>query len=620
MPRATLVTVIGALAAIAACGDDDDAPPVADAGVDAAAEIAAPAPPSFGTCAAGWRESTGEVVHCEPWPESGAADCGDGALHLPGTPGCAPLGEACPREGAWPAGLPTDVPVVFVRATAASGGDGSMSAPFDSIVTALGAAVAGSVVIVDGRFDATPVVMRSVELRGVCPARALIAPSVAGSSPTEAALTVRAAGVTVRGLSIGGARGGVRVESGGDAALHDVAIERATGIGLSIADGGTMRTDRVLVRAMRPNASGRYGVGALVEERGQLRLVRAAFESNVSAGVLTLGGALSLSEVVIRDTLFEPTRRDVGNGLAVLGGVAVDAEYVVLERNCDASVMVVEASSLVLRDSVIRDTRPRGVDDSAGRGLFVIEGSSAVLERVFMSGHRETGVLASGSGSRVTLRDVVITDTEGRVSDGGGGSGIALQMNAEATLERVLLRRNRGTGLIVGSASTMTLSDLVVRETRGFAHDGLKGTGLHVQLGGLITGARVAVLANREVGILAIERDSRVMLSDVRVEGTLERECVTTTCPDVAFGDGLVAAIDAQITLERFVIADCARGGVVVGGASVDLHGGRGSGNPIGANVQTPEFDFMRLADGVVFSDNGRNLDTMSLPVPSSRF
>jgi len=619
MPRATLVTMIGAVALIAACGAEA-APPIADAGVDAAAEIAAPAPPSFGACPAGWRETTDDVAHCEPWPASGAADCPDGALHLPGAPGCAPLGEACPLEGAWPTGLPTDIPLVFVRALGASGGDGSMSTPFDSIVTALGAAVAGSVLIVDGRFDETPVISRSVELRGVCPARALIAPSVAGGSPTQAALTVRAAGVTVRGLSIGGARGGVRVESGGDAALRDVAIERATGIGLSIASGGTMRTDHVLVRAMRPNASGRFGVGVLVEDGGQLTLVRAAIESNVSAGVLTLGGALSLSEVVIRDTQFEPTMRDVGNGLAVLGGVTVDAEYVVLERNCDASVMVVEASNLVLRDSVIRDTRPRGVDDSAGRGLYVIEGSSAVLERVFMSGHRESGVLASGSGSRVTLRDVAITNTEGRVSDGGGGSGIAVQMSADATLERVVLQRNRGTGLIVGSSSTMTLSDLVVRDTRGFARDGLKGTGLHVQLGGLITGARVAVIANHEVGILAIERDSRVMLSDVRVEGTQQRECVTTTCPDVAFGDGLVAAIEAQITLERFVIADCARVGVLVGGGSVDLRAGRVSGNPIGANVQTPEFDFMRLTDGVVFSDNGRNLDTMLLPVPSSSF
>ena len=193
-------------------------------------------------------------------------------------------------------------------------------------------------------------------------------------------------------------------------------------------------------------------------------------------------------------------------------------------------------------------------------------------------------------------------------------------MVADVTLERVMLLRNRGTGVIVSSASTMTLTDVLVQGTRGFASDDLKGTGLHAQRGGVITGSRVAVLANREVGILAIEGDSRITLSDVRVQGTLQRACALTTCPDVTFGDGLVAATNAQITLERFVVLDNARVGVLIGGGTVDLHIGRVSGNPIGANVQSPDFDIMRLSDGVVFSENGRNLDTMLLPVPDSSF
>jgi hypothetical protein len=610
------LALLGAVALLAACGDDATSTP--DAGLpDAGDVVVPPAAPNFGTCPTGWRESIDDVTHCEPWPETGPATCGATEMHLPGTPGCAKVGEACPPAGEWPLGLPTDVPILFVRAGATPGGDGSASAPLDSVLAALGTATAGSVVVLDGTFDETLIVTRAIELRGTCPSRAQLAPSIAGGA-TAAALTIRAAGVSVRDLAIKGARGGVRAESGGMGTLRGLAIEGATGIGLSVANGSALTTDGVLVRGTRPNA-GRFGVGALVEDGGALTLARTAVEASVSAGVLTLGGALSLNDVVIRDTEAEPGG-DVGNGLAVLGGVTAEGDRVVLERNRDASAMVVEASRLVLRDSVIRDTRPLALDSSAGRGLYVIEGSSAELDRVLLSGHLETGVLASDPGSAIVLRDTVVRDTEGRASDGYGGSAIAAQSSASVTLERVMLLRSRGTGVIVSSAATMTLTDVLVRDTRGFASDELKGTGLHAQRGGVITGSRVAVLANREVGILAIEGGSRVELSDVQVAGTQQRECALTTCPDVTFGDGLVSAIDAQIVLTRFVVADNARVGALVGGGSIDLHTGRVSGNPIGANIQTPAFDVLRLSDGVVFTGNGRNLDTNLLPVPSSAF
>ncbi len=40
------------------------------------------------------------------------------------------------------------------------------------------------------------------------------------------------------------------------------------------------------------------------------------------------------------------------------------------------------------------------------------------------------------------------------------------------------------------------------------------------------------------------------------------------------------------------------------------------SDNPIGANVQTEDFDIGRLQDRVAYRDNDRNLDAAALPVP----
>ncbi len=46
---------------------------------------------------------------------------------------------------------------------------------------------------------------------------------------------------------------------------------------------------------------------------------------------------------------------------------------------------------------------------------------------------------------------------------------------------------------------------------------------------------------------------------------------------------------------------------------------GRVADNPIGANVQTPGFDFARLTSDVVFERNERAVDGAVLPIPESR-
>jgi hypothetical protein len=47
-------------------------------------------------------------------------------------------------------------------------------------------------------------------------------------------------------------------------------------------------------------------------------------------------------------------------------------------------------------------------------------------------------------------------------------------------------------------------------------------------------------------------------------------------------------------------------------------HSAEVSRNPIGANVQSEDFDLGRIQDGVLYRDNVRTLDSTVLPVPES--
>src|SRR5688572_19466561 len=114
-------------------------------------------PPSLTPCPAGWREVAPEtpdgVATCDPWPETGAADCVVGQAHFPGEPGCASVGAPCPA-GDWPEGLPAGGAVRYVQAGATPGGDGTLGAPYATIGEALVAPPSGLIVaIAKGEYD-----------------------------------------------------------------------------------------------------------------------------------------------------------------------------------------------------------------------------------------------------------------------------------------------------------------------------------------------------------------------------------------------------------------------------------------------------------------------------------
>jgi len=73
------------------------------------------------------------------------------------------------------------------------------------------------------------------------------------------------------------------------------------------------------------------------------------------------------------------------------------------------------------------------------------------------------------------------------------------------------------------------------------------------------------------------------------------------------------------IDLRRFVIARSPLCGVLIArDGTAALHQGSVVENAIGACVQREGFDVAGISDAVVYRDNGTNLQTTELPVPSA--
>jgi hypothetical protein len=81
---------------------------------------------------------------------------------------------------------------------------------------------------------------------------------------------------------------------------------------------------------------------------------------------------------------------------------------------------------------------------------------------------------------------------------------------------------------------------------------------------------------------------------------------------------GVVSFYGASIRLESFLLTENDLAGAQLGeNGELDFVNGVVSDQPVGVSIQTTGYDVRRLTEGVRYDNNGSNLDTAELPVPS---
>lgn len=629
--RAALL-VLPALGCGGGAPSHDAAPDGAVDGGDAGSgfEVAPPAPPALTPCPLGWREVQLEpgVPGCEPWPEAGAEDCSTGLAHFPGEAGCAAVGPSCPG-GDWPEGLPTDgTRVVYASAGAEGGGDGTRERPFATVAEALAAAGSGDVVALSrGTFDEAVVLGAGETLWGACAAETTISSSVPSGS--AGVVTVAGEGARLRGLRVTGARGGLWVSGPCSVEVEGVIVEGVERLGVLVRDRATASLRDVAIRDVRPVAgSGIEGRGLAVETGAGVSFARGLVDRAHMVGVSLVGAGASLEMegVAIRRTLSSAADRRRGIGLYLEGGPRVEGSAVVVEECRMAGIYANGASTaLSLEASVVRDVLAQESDGEMGTGVQLQDGVEADLRQVVVQRATGGGIAVVTEGTTLDAMDLVVLDTAPAEADGLWGYGLVAQDGAVVEVERGLVARAHQTGVCSSRHGALVrLVDVEVRETLsvpGGSTPGLRGRGLEAILGGRLEVLRGLVAGNREVAVAAIGEGVELLLEDVAIADTAAAACEETICAGRGGGIGLGAYSEAHVRATRFLVTRAERVGLQLahgsgGGGTMDLSEGEVSHCPIGANVQTEGFDVARLTDRVRFVDNGRDLDSVELPVP----
>jgi hypothetical protein len=255
-------------------------------------------------------------------------------------------------------------------------------------------------------------------------------------------------------------------------------------------------------------------------------------------------------------------------------------------------------------------------DGEGGFGLALLGVADVTLARARVERSGGAGLVV-GFGAVVRGTDVILRDVDGH-ADGDVGRGIEIGDGATLVLTRAHVRRARDIGVFAhGPSTALTLDDLVVEDVAPTG-SGYFGRGVHAQGGASIASTR-ALFRDCHEATITCASDAVLTLRDLEIASTRARGCAETTCAGDGAGIGLSAQAGGHIDVERFTVADSALcGAQVAPDGEVDLRRGTIARNPIGVNVQRAGYDLSRLTEGVVFRDNGANLDATALPVPDT--
>jgi hypothetical protein len=425
------------------------------------------------------------------------------------------------------------------------------------------------------------------------------------------------------------------MQSGATVQIERAVFESNRCGGIQVIESGTLlQASDLVVRDNLPcERDDMLGIGIGVGDDAHIELDRTFVTSNHDTGILFIRQSHGeLTDVVVNDTYFGLATEAMGHGIMAQDASSVLITRALLDANHHTGIVAqMDGTEIDLTDVSIHHTGLPDPDSYYyGLAISVFEGATATITRAALIDNIGIGLLAHDPGTSVTASDVTIQDTAG-VGSERVGLGMEVKLGAQCSMTRVLVERNHTMGVAIRDEGTsVTLTDAVISNTLSEEETGWWGRGVQLMFGAHLELTRAVLEHNQEMGIVAFNTGTRINGTDVVITDTIERSCATSTCEGYGYGCGVCSMAAASVDLRGFVISDNILCGVQIGhgwdpdagtyeiAGSIDLHHGVVSGNPIGANVQTSDYDLSRLMDNVLYFDNDRDLDTYDLPIPNS--
>ena len=417
---------------------------------------------------------------------------------------------------------------------------------------------------------------------------------IAGNGGTEVHLT----NVVIRGMKARTGAGeafGIFASAGSTMTVDDSVIAGNEYVNIGVTKPSTtLHLTRSIVRDGKPLGPTRaFGMGIYAAESGTVTIEESAILDNSAAGLDVFSTPGAGSAGTLRRSVVQGTKRDGAKNAA--RGIDVTASHVVIEQSTIRSsvefeIIASQDAQLDVSDSTLVGADPASATERGATGL-IVDGSKATLRSLAVVSPR-AGVEIQGTAS-VDMSSSLVTATRtaplfyenGRYT----GPGIVLESKASLALSQSTVEGAHTAGLALSGHAD--ISESLVRGTRA-GQDGQFGRGISIQLGGVATLARSAVIDNLESGVFVSLSGASLTMTGSTVQGT-------GLDGDGNFGIGVLLGGDVGGTIEDSTITGSKGIGLAVASAGAFVHHTIISRNAVGVHAQ----DGTTLTEGEAAGD-----------------
>lgn len=479
-------------------------------------------------------------------------------------PECAPTADECGGDAF--GGIPQEGVNLFVDATFVGQSQGTRAAPFVTLSAALKAAKPGATIaLAAGAYPldaAANLIPAGVTVQGRCAKLVTITAlesgtgswlevwgklqgaTVLGATAQGALipLSIHDKGTLLRVLAKGGAyatirsfggtlqdvvvqpsqRGVLLDQPGTSTEISGLRISKAVERGLVVAGGAQVKATAVSVTGTQAGAPG-TGQGLLIAEKAHLTVVGLRLTGNHVAGLAAydLGSEATATRVWIADTQVQ-AGDNVGHGVTVSGGAQLHLRHAVLTGNREIGALAWGSGSALRAENMkVINTLPDPTG-TLGEALRAQNGATVRVRGLWANKNCTRSVFCVGSTSVLDLSGAAIVGTLPQLSSQNLGNGIRLEGGCVAQLNDVRIDGSHHKGLsAAGVGTSVTGSNLTVTNTLSQASDGKLGFGAEVVDGAQLQISGARLFANQAAGLWVADAGTLADVTGLSVDHTL---------------------------------------------------------------------------------------------------
>lgn len=394
---------------------------------------------------------------------------------------------------------------------------------------------------------------------------------------------------------------GIWLDTNAKATLRRVRLSHNRSFGAGAFALSTLHAERLAIEHLRP-AAGQSPVSIGLTSAGAVsKVVASAVRIDDVFGIAVQssddGADLKLTHAAIERTASFTVDDSLTTALGVYDAATATVRSVYIEDSKGAGVHVDrKGSKLELEDVVIhhvRNTAAKG----GGYGIHLGSGVELTLRRVYIGDVVEAGILSDFDGAKVDVSGLVIDGVADNPDEIGPAKGI-FAFRSVFNIVGARIEHCAGVGLaLTDPTAAAVLSDVRIAHTLDDAA-GTVGVAIVGRASAKFTAAGLVADDSRGVAIVFADQGTTFVGDGVRVDHTGARAI------DQGGGHAVYAALGANVTLRGCVLSDNLASGFAADNATLTVDRCVVRRTRFGALV-TPERQLgAKLADGLVVVGN----------------